>query len=99
MSDNRIAYGTRSFFKKPSAPAGRETRQKSGLPTMKLSPASATTKTLRSDRLVAKALLNKGVISAQGIRFDEARAAFDEVIAKYKNAADPELQLGWQLRS
>ena len=44
-------------------------------------------------RLVAKALLNKGVISAQGIRFDEARAAFDALIEKYQNTTDPELQL------
>ncbi len=44
-------------------------------------------------RLVAKALLNKGVVSAQGIRFDEACALFDEVIEKFKNTKDPELQL------
>jgi len=44
-------------------------------------------------RLVAKALLNKGVVSAQGIRFDEACALFDAVIEKYKNMTDPELQL------
>ena len=83
----------RSFLAKPSASAGKgkATEERAAYDEIISSFSGHEDPAIR--RLIAKALFNKGVVSAQGIRFDEARAAFDALIKKYQNATDPELQL------